>query len=85
MTLKDVERVLYCEAHVVIDPLETPLEVGTILSEEQYKKAVEDHGAVFKTSMGGSAVKELLKKIDIESLSHQLRQEIKETKSEGSD
>ena len=72
MTLKDVERVLYCEAHVVIDPLETPLEVGTILSEEQYKKAVDDYGAAFKTSMGGSAVKELLKKIDIESLSHQL-------------
>ena len=82
MTLKDVERVLYCEAHVVIDPLETPLEVGTILSEEQYKKAVDDYGAAFKTSMGGSAIRELLKKIDIESLSHQLRQEIKETKSE---
>ncbi len=82
MTLKDVERVLYCEAHVVIDPLETSLQAGEILSEEQYKKAIEKYGGAFKTSMGGAAVRELLRRIDIKTLSHQLREEIKKSKSE---
>ena len=83
MTLKDVERILYCEAHVVIDNMETPLTVGTVLSEEQYQKAMEEYGpTTFKTSMGGSAIKELLKRIDTEALSQELRKEIRETKSE---
>lgn len=82
MTLKDVERVLYCEAYVVTDPLETPLEEGQILAEEAYQNALNEYGPNFKALMGGEAIRELLRKVDPEFLSRKLRMELKETKSE---
>ncbi|MEQ1876869.1 MAG: DNA-directed RNA polymerase subunit beta', partial [Bdellovibrionia bacterium] len=82
LTLKDVERILYCEAYVVIDPMETGLEEGTVLNEEAYQAALTEHGPAFKSGMGGEAIRELLRKIDPEYLSKKLRKEIKETSSE---
>ena len=82
MTLKDVEKVLYCEAYVVVDPMETGLEESQVLTEEAYQTALNDHGPNFKAMMGGEAVLELLKKIDIEYLSKKLRMELKEAKSD---
>ncbi len=82
LSLKDVEKVLYCEAYVVIDPMETTLEEGAVLSEEAYQGALNEFGPTFKAGMGGEAVRELLRKIDPEYLSRKLRMEIKETKSE---
>src|SRR5437868_8730432 len=82
LSLKDVEKVLYCEAYIVIDPMETTLEEGTVLSEEAYQGALNEFGPVFKAGMGGEAVRELLRKIDPEYLSRKLRMDIKETKSE---
>jgi DNA-directed RNA polymerase subunit beta' len=82
LSLKDVEKVLYCEAHVVIDPLETKLEEGQILTEEAYQAALNEYGPNFKAGMGGEAVRDLLRKIDPEYLSRKLRMEIKETKSD---
>lgn len=82
LSLKDVEKVLYCEAHVVIDPMDTTLEEGTVLSEEAYQGALNEFGPNFKAGMGGEAVRELLRKIDSEYLSRKLRMEIKETKSD---
>src|SRR5690606_16136929 len=82
MTLKDVERVLYCEAYVVTDPMETTLEEGQVLSEEAYQTALNEFGPNFKAGMGGEAIRELLRKVDPEFLSRKLRKEIKETTSE---
>ena len=82
MALKDVERILYCEAYVVVDPLETDLEEGAILSEEAYQTALEEYGPNFKAGIGGNAVLELLRKVDCDYLSRKLRMELKETKSE---
>ena len=82
LSLKDVEKVLYCESHVVIDPMETTLEEGAVLSEESYQAALNEFGPNFKAGMGGEAVRELLRKIDCEYLSRKLRMELKETKSE---
>ncbi len=82
MTLKDVERVLYCEAYVVTDPMETTLEEGQVLSEEAYQTALNEFGPNFKAGMGGESVRELLRKVDPEFLSRKLRKEIKETTSE---
>ncbi|HEX4926037.1 MAG TPA: DNA-directed RNA polymerase subunit beta', partial [Bdellovibrionales bacterium] len=82
LSLKDVERILYCEAYVVIDPQETALEEGTVLNEEAYQAALNDHGPNFKAGMGGEAIREMLRKIDPEYLSKKLRKEIKETNSE---
>jgi DNA-directed RNA polymerase subunit beta' len=82
LSLKDVEKVLYCEAYVVIDPMDTTLEEGAVLSEEAYQGALNEFGPTFKAGMGGEAVRELLRKIDPEYLSRKLRMEIKETKSD---
>jgi DNA-directed RNA polymerase subunit beta' len=82
LSLKEVEKVLYCEAYVVIDPMETPLQEGQVLLEEAYQAALTEYGPNFKAGMGGEAVRELLRKIDPEYLSKKLRMEIKETKSD---
>ena len=82
LSLKDVERVLYCEAYVVTDPMETTLEEGQVLSEDAYQAARDEFGPNFKAGMGGEAVRELLRKVDPEYYSKKLRMDLKETKSE---
>ncbi|NCN95520.1 MAG: DNA-directed RNA polymerase subunit beta' [Bdellovibrionales bacterium] len=82
MTLKDVERVLYCEAYIVNDPMETALTEGQVLGEEAYQNALNEFGPNFKAMMGGDAILDLLRKVDPEFLSKKLRMELKETKSE---
>ena len=82
LSLKDVEKVLYCESYLVVDPMETTLEEGTVLSEEAYQAALNEFGPNFKAGMGGEYVREMLRKIDPEYLSRKLRIELKETKSE---
>ena len=62
--------------------METTLEEGTILSEDMYQNALNEHGPNFKAGMGGEAVRDLLRKIDPEYLSKKLRIDLKETKSE---
>jgi DNA-directed RNA polymerase subunit beta' len=82
LSLKDVEKILYCEAHVVVDPMETDLTENQILTEEAYQAALSNFGPNFKAMIGGEAVLELLRKVDPEFLSAKLRKDIKETKSE---
>ncbi|MDF1565017.1 MAG: DNA-directed RNA polymerase subunit beta' [Deltaproteobacteria bacterium] len=83
ITLKDLERVLYCESYIVLDPRSTPLKKGELLNEEQYYRAIEEYGYdSFDAGMGGEAVRELLRDIDIPALADELRIELKETGSE---
>ncbi len=82
LSLKDVERILYCEAYVVIDPMETTLEEGQVLGEDDYNTALNEFGPNFKADIGGTAVLELLRKIDVEYLGRKLRIDIEEAKSE---
>ncbi len=82
MTLREIERVLYFEAYVVIDPGMTTLETGQLLSDEQYLEAVEEHGDEFDARMGAEAVHDLLKDIDMSTDAENLREEIEATKSE---
>ncbi|PIU57285.1 MAG: DNA-directed RNA polymerase subunit beta', partial [Deltaproteobacteria bacterium CG07_land_8_20_14_0_80_38_7] len=79
--LRDLERILYCEAHVVVDSGNTDLVEGQILHEEEYQKAINDFGGSFRVGMGGDAIRELLVKIDLDELSKKLRKDIKKTKS----
>jgi DNA-directed RNA polymerase subunit beta' len=81
MTLKDLEKVLYCEAYIVTDPGTAELEEGAVLSEEKHAQLLRE-GQNFAAVMGGEAVRDLLKKIDIETLGRQLRREMKQTTSE---
>src|SRR5712691_10175274 len=83
ITLKDLEKVLYCESYVVIDPKESPFVRGELVSEDKMHKELEELGEdSFTAGMGGEAVRELLKQIDIESLSNQLRKDMKEATSD---
>ncbi len=82
LSLKEVEKVLYCESYLVTDPMDTTLEEGTVLSEEAYQAALTEFGPNFRAGMGGEFVRELLRKIDPDYLSRKLRIELKETKSE---
>jgi len=82
MTLRDIERILYFEAYVVIDPGLTSLDRGQLLTEEQYLQAVEEHGDEFDARMGAEAVYELLKTIDLNQELVRLREEIASTNSE---
>jgi DNA-directed RNA polymerase subunit beta' len=83
ITLKDLERVLYCESYVVTEPRETPLQQGEILSEERYQELADEYGDdAFEAGMGGEAVLEMLREVDVHALAEQLRIEMKEATSE---
>src|SRR5918994_451791 len=61
MSLKDIEKVLYCESYIVIDPKDSGLSQRELLSEEQYRKAMEEFGGRFTAEMGAMAVRKVLK------------------------
>ena len=83
ITLKELERVLYCESYIVLDPMSTPLEKGEILSEERHQQLQDELGFdAFTSGMGGDAILEMLKGIDVHGLSETLRKDMKETTSE---
>ena len=82
MTLRGIERVLYFESFVVLDPGMTPLERGQLLTDEEFLDAVEEHGDEFEAKMGAEAVYELLKSIDLKEEINILREEINSTNSE---
>jgi DNA-directed RNA polymerase subunit beta' len=82
MTLRDIERVLYFESFVVVDPGMTPLERGQLMTDEQYLEAIEENGDEFDARMGAEAVYELLRTIDLNRETETLREEILSTNSE---
>ena len=82
MTLRDIERVLYFEAYVVIEPGLTPLDRGQLLTEEQYIEAQHEHGDEFEAKMGAEAVHQLLSTIDLHAEVIRLKEEISSTNSD---
>ncbi len=83
MTLKDVERVLYFEQYIVIEPGLTQLKQHQLLTEEEYLKAQEEYGEdSFTAGIGAEAIREILISIDMEAEAEKLRVEIAESKSE---
>src|SRR6201987_3395561 len=83
MTLKDLERILYFEYYVVLEPGLTALKEPQLLSEEEYLKAQDDLGPDSFTAMiGAEAIREMLKALDLEKLAADLRKEIAESTSE---
>ncbi len=82
ISLKDLEKVLYCEAYTVTDPGETTLAKGEILSEEDYQEMVLTYGyGSFEVGIGGEVVRDLLASLDVVALADELRTEMKETSS----
>ncbi|KPK39375.1 MAG: DNA-directed RNA polymerase subunit beta' [Gammaproteobacteria bacterium SG8_47] len=82
MTLRDIERVLYFEAFVVVDPGMTSLERGQLLSDEAYLEAIEENGDEFDARMGAEAVFELLRTMELSSEAAQIREDMGATNSE---
>ena len=83
MTLKDLERILYFEYYVVLEPGITPLQERQLLSEDEYLKAQEEYGQdSFTAQIGAEAIREMLKALDLEKLAADLRVEIAESTSE---
>jgi DNA-directed RNA polymerase subunit beta' len=82
MTLREIERVLYFEAFVVIDPGMTPMQRGQLLTDEMYLEAIEQHGDEFDARMGAEAVYELLRSLDLQAEVVKAREEMGNTSSE---
>jgi DNA-directed RNA polymerase subunit beta' len=82
MTVREMERVLYFEAYVIIDPGITDFERGGLLTEESYLEAIETYGDEFEAGMGAESIRALLKEIDLEEEAALLREELAATKSE---
>jgi DNA-directed RNA polymerase subunit beta' len=82
MTLREIERVLYFEAFVVVDPGMTSLQRGQLLTDEMYLESIEEHGDEFDARMGAEAVHELLKSMDLPSEVVKVREDMANTNSE---
>ena len=82
MTLREIERILYFEAYVVVEPGMTELERGQLLSEESYLEAVEQYGDDFDARMGAEAIYELLRTVDLGAEVRKIREELPTTTSD---
>ena len=81
LSLKELERIIYFENYVVIDPGETDFTVGQILDEAEFRETEMEFSHGFKAMVGAEAVEELLKNIDLESLAVQLKEDLLNTNS----
>ncbi len=77
ISLRDLERVLYFEAYVVIDPGEAPVKIKELLAEDKYRALMQDFPGKFRAMMGAEAIKELLRQVDVEELADELRASMK--------
>jgi DNA-directed RNA polymerase subunit beta' len=83
MTMRNLEKVLYFESFIIIDPGDTPLKRKEVLTEEEYKKKTAEYGSRFKAGMGAEAVRELLRAVDLQALSVELKSKIRDAVSLG--
>jgi DNA-directed RNA polymerase subunit beta' len=82
LTLKDLEKILYFEAYVVVDPGETNLAQGSLLSEERYRQLRDEFGDRFEAGMGAEAIRAMLQKVDLEAVSTEIREDSAKTSSD---
>ncbi len=83
MTMRHLEKVLYFESYVTIDPGDTSLKEKELLTEDEYKKKTSEYGSRFKAGMGAEAIRELLRRVDLEVLYAELKTKIHEAVSMG--
>ncbi len=82
LSIKDLEKVLYFESYIVLDPGETPLKEKQLLTEEEHKEAQEKYGDKFEVSIGAEAIKVLLLRINIAKETDRLRRLMKKETSQ---
>jgi len=78
--LRDLERIIYYEEYVVVDPGTTPLKKNELLTDEQYQDAVVKYGSSFKAKIGADAILELLKGLDLDAVCRKVRRELEKSK-----
>jgi len=81
MKVSDLERVIYFQDYVVVDPGDTPLQYKQLLTEEEYRAAVDKYGSSFRAMMGAEGIKVLLQNLNLQKLSEELREAIAKTNS----
>jgi len=82
LTLKELEKVLYFESWIVLDPKNTPLKKKQLLSEEEYIDLKEEYSDAFEVGIGAEAVRKLLEEVDLEKMDEDLRSELRDTVSD---
>jgi len=80
ISLRDLEKIIYYEEYVVIDPGKSPLKKKELLSEDKYQEAAGKYGSDFKAKIGAEAVQELLKELDLEAYCRKLRRDLEKSK-----
>ena len=80
LSLRDLEKVIYYEEYVVIDPGTSPLKKMELLSEDQYNEAIEKYSGKFKAKIGAEAVQELLREINLDEFCKKLHRELEKSK-----
>jgi len=80
ISLRDLEKIIYYEEYVVVDPGTTLLKKNELLSEEKYQEALNKYGANFKAKIGAEAVRDLLKELDLDAQCRKLRRELEKSK-----
>ena len=81
LTLRELEKVLYFDSYILLDPGETNLQKAELLTEERYRQLVQEHGGRFTAGIGAEAIKQLLASLDLEKLATELREEMVKTNS----
>lgn len=79
MSLRELERVIYYEEYVVLDPGQTPLKKNELLSEDKYQDALSKYGSKFQAKMGGEAVYEMLKNLDLDAICKKLHKDLEKS------
>src|SRR5213595_3878843 len=82
ISLRDLEGILYFEKYVVIDPGEAPLKERELLTEERYRELQQQFPGKFRAQMGAEAIKELLKRVEVDALSEEMREKMKSDPSQ---
>jgi DNA-directed RNA polymerase subunit beta' len=81
MKTSDLEKIIYYQDYVVTDPGDTELKFKQVMTEDEYREAVDKYGNAFRATMGADAIRELIEKLNLEELSRDLRQELRDTRS----
>ncbi len=82
MSLRNLEKVLYFEEYVVVDPGNTPLKPNELLNEDRYRKLQEEYGDGFKVGLGAEAIRTIMRRLDIRKLAEELRAKMQQETSQ---
>ncbi len=81
MKTSDLEKIIYYQDYVVVDPGDTELKFKQVLTEDEYRTSVEKFGNAFKALMGADALRDLIERLDLSAEAEQIRKELRETRS----